>query len=222
MPKTIVRIGPSDHGHPMSLDEFDEAEGQPGYVYELGQGVISVMEVPNLYHLALVDQIHEQLSRYRTAHRDQIYCLAHGSDCKILVAGYESERHPDLAVYKASPPVEKDVWAYWVPEIVIEVVSPESRHRDYEEKPEEYLQFGIKEYWIVDADKGKMVVMKRSGGQWIEKTIKPPQVYKPGLLPGFAFSCKQVFAAARAAGEKEKRSGRRPNKNGAADGSTAP
>ena len=29
MPKTIIRIGPADHGQPMSLDEFDEAETQP-------------------------------------------------------------------------------------------------------------------------------------------------------------------------------------------------
>ena len=126
------------------------------------------------------------------------------------------------AVYKTPPPGEGNVWDMWVPEIVIEVTSAESKHRDYEEKPEEYLQFGVKEYWIIDADKGKMVVLKRIGGQWSEKSYKPPQVYKSRLLPGLEFSCKRVFAAARAAGKKERRPSKRANKNGAADGSTAP
>jgi Uma2 family endonuclease len=201
MQKLALRIGPEDDGRPMSLDEFDRVEGQPGFVYELSRGEITVMEVPNLRHFAQVDAIHEILSRYRASQRSQSHRIAHGSDCKVIVAGFESERHPDVAIYKNPPTDEKNLWATWVPEIVMEVVSSESRHRDYEEKPQEYLQFGISEYWIIDADKGKMVVFKRIGGQWSEKTIKPPRIYKTGLLPGLEFSCKKVFDAAEAVGK---------------------
>jgi len=40
MPKTIVKIGPMDDGRQMSLDDFDEAEVQPGFHYELSRGII--------------------------------------------------------------------------------------------------------------------------------------------------------------------------------------
>jgi len=222
MPKTIIRIGPADHGQPMSLDEFDEAETQPGYTYELSRGIITVSDVPNAKHFAMVYEVRRQLGSYDLSHPGEIYGIAGGGECKVPLAGFESERHPDVAVYKTPPPGEGNVWDMWVPEIVIEVTSAESKHRDYEEKPEEYLQFGVKEYWIIDADKGKMVVLKRIGGQWSEKSYKPPQVYKSRLLPGLEFSCKRVFAAARAAGKKDRRPSKRANKNGAADGSTAP
>jgi Uma2 family endonuclease len=200
MPKAMVRIGPSDHGRRMSLDEFDEAEVQPGFIYELSRGIITVSDVPNPKHLAMVLEIRRQLARYDLEHPGEIFGITSGSECKILLAAFESERHPDIAVYKTTPPEGKNVWAIWVPELVIEVVSPSSRRRDYEEKPAEYLQFGISEYWIIDGEKRKMVVQSRLGGQWSEKTIKPPKIYKPGLLPGLQFSCKRVFEAADAVG----------------------
>ena len=198
MPKALVRIGPSDHGRRMSLEDFDEAEVQPGFIYELSRGIITVSDVPNPKHLAMVLEIRRQLARYDLEHPGEIFGIASGSECKILLAGFESERHPDITVYKTTPPEGKNVWAIWVPELVIEVVSPSSGRRDYEEKPAEYLQFGISEYWIIDGEKRKMVVQSRLGGQWSEKTIKPPKIYKPGLLPGLEFSCKNVFEAADA------------------------
>jgi Uma2 family endonuclease len=66
----------------------------------------------------------------------------------------------------------------------------------YQEKPAEYLRFGVKEYWIVDAEKRVMVVMRRSRGRWVETTVKPPAIYRPRLLPGFELSIDDVFKSA--------------------------
>jgi Uma2 family endonuclease len=85
-----------------------------------------------------------------------------------------------------------------VPALVIEIVSPSSRHRDYEEKPEEYLAFGVQEYWIFDADAQTMSVLRRVRGRWKREVIRPPQTYRTRLLPGLAFSCERVFQAAGA------------------------
>jgi Uma2 family endonuclease len=199
MPKTIVKVGPSDNGRRMSLDDFDEAEVQPGFHYELSRGVITVSDVPDARHFAMVNEVRRQLSKYDLEHPGEIFGIAGGGECKIPLQEVQSERHPDLAVYKTPPPGEGNVWGMWIPEIVIEVISSQSRHRDYEEKPDEYLQFGISEYWIIDEEKRKMVVLKRSRGEWQEQSIKPPKIYKPNLLPGLEFSCKKVFEAAEKA-----------------------
>jgi Uma2 family endonuclease len=119
-----------------------------------------------------------------------------GNECKILLHGLESERHPDLAIYKSGPVEAVDVWATWIPDIVIEVVSRSSRRRDYEEKPDEYLDFGIREYWIINAEKQEMLVLRRFGGRWVKKLVRPPERYKTRLLPGFEFDCGAVFKAA--------------------------
>src|SRR5260370_36097751 len=99
MPKTIVKIGPSDHGQSMSLDEFDEAEVQPGYIYELGRGIIIVSDIPGGKHFAIVNEIRKQLSRYDLTHQKTILTIASGGENKNPFIRFESERHPNLALY---------------------------------------------------------------------------------------------------------------------------
>jgi Uma2 family endonuclease len=198
MSKTITKIGPADHGRRMSLEEFDEAEGQDGYLYELSRGIVTVVDIPKKRHALQVVAIRRQFSAHDTFHPGLIQMIAAGSECKLLVDDLGSERHPDLSVYLTPPPEKEDkhFWRRWVPEIVIEVVSPSSRQRDYEEKPEEYLRLGVKEYWIVDADERAMVVMRRARARWVETTVRPPATYSTRLLPGLEISIEAVFKTA--------------------------
>jgi Uma2 family endonuclease len=195
MAQTVVKIGPRSHGKRMSLDDFERAECQEGFVYELGRGVINVMDVPGVWHGRRVDETRRQFDVYRNAHPGRIYLLAGGSDCKILVAALKSERHPDLAVYLYPPAEPDDPWATWIPDIVIEIVSPGSEERDYQQKPEEYLLFGVREYWIIDPEKEEMLVHRRVAGRWKKTAIKPPAVHRTRILPGLEFSVAKVFAA---------------------------
>ncbi|MBI1918160.1 MAG: Uma2 family endonuclease [Planctomycetes bacterium] len=202
MSQIAEKIKPADHGRRMSLADFEHAETVEGCLYELGRGVIIVSEVPNPPHLAQVTAIRRQLSAYDVAHPGRIYTIAGGGECKILLSDLDSERHPDLAVYKTSPPGdESDVWYVWVPEVVIEVVSPDSEHRDYVDKREEYFSFGVLEYWIFNADRQEMLVLRRHGGRWAEQPVRPPQTYSTRRLPGLVIDCAAVFQAARAVRE---------------------
>jgi Uma2 family endonuclease len=197
MSKTAIRVGPEDHGRRMSLNEFEFAEGAEGHLYELSRGVVTVIDVPNPRHFLQVNKIRRQLSAYETAHRNEVYAISAGSDCKILLETSQSERHPDFAIYKTEMPTDaKDIWSVWIPEIVIEVVSESSKDRDYVEKREEYLLFGVQEYWIFDADKREMLVLKRSRGIWVEQVVRPNEAYSTHLLDGLEFHCGPVFDAA--------------------------
>ncbi len=199
MSQVAVQIGPAAHGRQMSLADFENAERQEGYVYELHKGVVIVSDVPDARHLAQLDTLRDQLYIYRSTRRGFINRIAMGSECKILLPAINSERHPDLAIYKTAPESMEDLWANWIPEIVIEVVSPSSHQRDYVEKREEYFLFGIREYWIIDASVDQMLVLRRSGGRWVERTIPGDGVYRSSQLPDFELNLKGVFDAARAA-----------------------
>jgi Uma2 family endonuclease len=198
MGKTLIKIGPADHGRPMSLAEFEHAKVQEGYLYELSRGIVTVSDVPNRRHALQLIAIRRQLAVYDVLHPGRIAGVLGGADCKLLIGGLESERHPDVAVYLTEPPSIENatLWRHWFPEIVIEIVSPSSRKRDYEEKPEEYLRLGAKEYWIVDGRDKVMVVMRRVRNRWVESRIQPPALYRTRLLPGLEFSCGDVFRAA--------------------------
>lgn len=196
MIRTITKLTPKLHGRRMSLAQFEPAISEDGRIYELSRGVVICMDVPAVRHMLQVDASRYQLDLYRKEMQGRIFSIAEGSGCKVLLVDFESERHPDLAVYLSPPPDEKDFWAYWIPDLVIEVVSQSSKTRDYVEKAEEYLSFGIKEYWIIDARKGQLTVLRRARGQWTKRLVKPPEMYETTLLPGFKFDCQAVFKAA--------------------------
>ena len=104
MATTNIRIGPADHGRRMTLDEFRDAEEEPGHLYELARGVLEVTEVPGDNHGQIVHNLHEALSQYRREHPDQILRFAHGSDIRLIIPELDSDRNPDLAiVFRGAP-----------------------------------------------------------------------------------------------------------------------
>lgn len=196
MTKLATMIGPSDHGRRMSLDDFDTAEAQEGRRYELSRGVIVVTDVPNPPHGPVLQRLRVALDIYYASNPGVIQYVFLGTDCKLLIEDTQSERHPDLAVYKtAMPGADSTIWSFWVPEIVVEVVSEESAHRDYVEKADDYLRFGVHEYWIIDPIKGSMTVHRRTKGRWQLRELKPGDTCATHLLPGFVLNVSHVLGA---------------------------
>lgn len=194
----VNTLGPADHGRRMPLADFEPAECQEGYLYELSRGVVQVMQVPKPPHALRIQSARDQFVVYKLANPGRIRLIAAGSDCRIAIADFNSERHPDLAIYMTEMPTDENPWAVWIPEIVIEIVSAGSEIRDYQEKPDEYLRFGIREYWVIDPRKREMLVLRRSRGRWSQRTIQAGEAYRTRLLPAFEFDCQAVFDAAPA------------------------
>jgi Uma2 family endonuclease len=180
----------------MSLEVFDRAIGQEGYLYELNKGVIDVSHIPRLSHFRVLDAIRDQLVGYRLAHPGVIYLMGSGAECKVLIGSMESERHPDWSVYlRPPPPGDEQPWSVWIPEIVIEVVSESSHARDYDDKPPEYLALGVSENWIFDPTSKTATFKTRWRGVWRDKVLKPGQSYATHLLPGFKLDLRRVFGS---------------------------
>src|SRR5262245_15005355 len=143
-----LRIGPADHGRPMTLEEFLEAEVEEGYRYELARGVLEVTEVPNDPHGDVVANLYDAISRHRRDHRGVVRRYGGGAEFRFWLPGMISGRNPDLAVVLRGAP--RDWRGRRVPALAAEVVSRGSVKRDYETKRQEYLAYGLLEYWIVD------------------------------------------------------------------------
>ena len=74
-----------------------------------------------------------------------------GAEFQLLLPVMASGRYPDLGVVLRGAP--SDWRGRTLPALAAEVVSPSSVQRDYETKREEYLAYGLLEYWIVDPQK---------------------------------------------------------------------
>jgi Uma2 family endonuclease len=192
---TRQRIGIANQGQTMALEEFIEADFQEGRLYELARGVIEVTEVPGIPHGRIVHRFGQLFYRYDAEHPGVLNYIAGGGECRIRLPGMQSDRHPDRAVYLNPPPEGPNPWQRWVPAIVVEVVSPGGEHRDYVEKREEYLRFGVLEYWILDPNLRKLTVLQREGDIWAEVQVPIDGIYRTHLLPGLEVRPSELLGA---------------------------
>ena len=195
--KRKITIGPADSGRRMSLADFDRAIAEPGYLYELGNGVIEVSEIPSIGHGMTVDALRGMIEAYRAKRPEVITYVGGGSEAKSLIESSQSERHPDLSIYCQLIPDVAQPWNLWVPEVVVEVVSESSRQRDYASKPDEYFEFGVKEYWIIDPAKNVVTIHHRIAGRFPKKAYKASQRYKTHVLPDFVLDIGKLLAAGK-------------------------
>lgn len=200
-----TRIGPEDHGRQMTLEEFAEAEGRRGHIYELAEGVITVLDLPGLPHGKVVHNLNRQLFAWDAANPGKIFYQASGDSCAILLPGMQSERHPNLALYLTPPPDPTTPWESWVPDLVAEVVSEGGEKRAYEDKRREYLATGVREYWILDPKRRAVLVLRRTGDVFRER--RPRATYGPSLLPGFTLDIPRLFVQTGASSKGEGRPG---------------
>ncbi len=195
---TKKMIGPRHHGRKMSLKAFEFAKVDERCVAELSRGYLVVSEVANVGHGLQIACIRNHLGYNDVVNPGVAHAILGSQECKLLIPEWESERHPDIAVYLTAPKGKKDrtLWRTWVPELVIEVVSESSRDRDYSQKRDEYWTLGVKEYWIVDPYLKQVLLLKRGRTQWTEKTLEAVDVCESKLLPGFKLPCQAIFDAA--------------------------
>jgi Uma2 family endonuclease len=106
-------------------------------------------------------------------------------------------REPDLLLVRdAQDPRRQD--AYWLgADLVIEIVSPDRPARDIEEKPLDYAEAQIPEYWIVNpSDETITVLVLRDGRYLTHGVFRRGDQANSQLLHGFVVAVDAVFAAA--------------------------
>jgi Uma2 family endonuclease len=189
---TPLRIGPADHGRTMTLQEFLDADVVEGHRYELARGVVEVNPFPNEIHCQVVSNLYTAVSRHKQQHPGIVLCFGGGTEFQFILPGRVSSRNPDLGV------VLRGAIRDWLrrrqPALAGEVVSRGSVERDYVTKREEYLAYGLDEYWIVDPRERKVTVLTRRGDTWSEAVFRDDQVIVSQVLPGFTTTVAELWA----------------------------
>jgi Uma2 family endonuclease len=190
---TPLRIGPVDHGRTMSLDEFEEAEFEEGYHYELARGVLEVSEVPDERRGVIVWALLRLIADYDRAHPRVIHRAGGGSEYRFRLPVMQSGRHPDVAVTLRNTP--RDLRGFRRASMAFEVVpkGAEALERDYVTKRAEYLAYGLLEYWIVDPQDRTVTVLIRDGDAWREQVYRDDQQAPSLVLPGFALGVSDLW-----------------------------
>ena len=121
---------------------------------EIIDGKLIINEAPSLKHQMLVQNVGKVIDRFIDGNK---------GSCRMFNVGvnvYPDEDNysaliPDIVVI-CDPDRIKDDGIYGSPDWIIEITSPSTRHRDYNEKMHKYMGSGVREYWIVDLEKEKV------------------------------------------------------------------
>jgi Uma2 family endonuclease len=193
--KTVLEIGPRDHGRPMTLEEFSCSTAHEGYRYELIDGRLSVSPQANAPTGYIERWIDQKLLAYAAAHPEMINYVH--PEARVFIPGRPgiTVPEPDVAAYHDFPlPVDINGldWEELHPLLVVEVVSEDDPDKDLVRNVGLYLQVpSIQEYWILDpredANEPTLTVYRRYHRRWRKpQSFRPGSTYTTDLLPGFS------------------------------------
>ncbi|MEH2052375.1 Uma2 family endonuclease [Nostoc sp.] len=80
------------------------------------------------------------------------------------------------------------------PPLLVEVVSPESIDRDYNQKTSEYAAMGMVEYWIVDPLENKITVCLLNQSSYKQTMFIEDQRIVSQTFPELTLTAQQVFS----------------------------
>jgi Uma2 family endonuclease len=186
-------FGPTSNGISMTPEEFDQGEFEAGWRYELIRGVLVVSPAPLEEERDPNGELEYLLRLYRDTH-PKGKSLDKTLSEQTVVTG-ENRRRADRVIWAGlgRRPRRREQ-----PTIVVEFVSEgrANRYRDYEEKRDEYLAIGVREYWVFDRFDHTMSVFRLHGSSPRKRDYRRTQTYKTPLLPGFVVPLERLFALA--------------------------
>jgi Uma2 family endonuclease len=186
---TALKLGPTDHDRPLTMAEFESAEYDSGYKYELIQGRLYVSPEANLPHSRLRDWLIDILNVYCKAQPDVVNYVSSAPRVFLPDEPEETCPEPDIAVYADFPldlAFEELDWHDYSSAFVVEIIKDLERNvRLYRDVP------SIREYWILDprrdGTRPSLLVYRRGKRGWQRPPIRVAGggTYTTPLLPGF-------------------------------------
>ncbi|MEX0818280.1 MAG: Uma2 family endonuclease [Pirellulaceae bacterium] len=195
----VLNLGPHSNGMLLAPWEFDAAQFEKGWRYELINGVLVVNAAPLRNERDPNEELGYWLRRYQDDHPRGTALDLTVPEETVVIGPHR--RRVDRAIWtglgRLPGPTE-------TPTICVEFVSQgeQNRQRDYETKRHEYQSIGVREYWILDRFERIMTVHQFERSQVVTKTFSTRQSYATPLLPGFKLPVGKLIKLAERWGEQ--------------------
>ena len=122
---------------------------------ELIDGHLIVSEYPNLKHQIMVQSLGRIIDKYIDDNKGPCRMINVGVNVRLDRDDYTLVG-PDIVVVCDGTKFD-EMGITGAPDWVIEVTSPGTRSRDYKLKLHKYMNAGVREYWIIDLQKEKVI-----------------------------------------------------------------
>lgn len=156
---------------------------------ELIDGQIYMMAPPNRIHQEIAGELFGIIREYIKTHNGQ---------CKPYIAPFavflnkndKTYVEPDISVICDKNKLNEKGCS-GAPDWIIEIVSPSSQKMDYMIKLFKYQSAGVREYWIVDQKKNRIIVYNFERDDIKEYTFS--DTVEVGIYDGFAIDFSKIM-----------------------------
>lgn len=171
--------------------EDDYFELETNKLVELSDGSIEVLPPPTTLHQMILGHLYSLLHAF----------VRPGCLGQVLVAALPVRlwpgkiREPDILFMLAANAHRIGARSWDRADLVMEIVSTNRSH-DFKTKRSEYARAGIPEYWIVDPEKARIVVLRLDGKKYVvHGQFRIGQRATSVLLPGFEIDVDAALAS---------------------------
>ncbi len=170
----------------LTIDDFERLPAGQAKNHELVEGELVDVSGNTWAHNALRDGLVQVLRASVRARQlgevigEQEYDFkgnAHGPDVTFVSS-------KNLLLHDPTKRVQR-----FVPDIAIEIVSPNDTMRELIRKKERYRSCGTAEVWVVSPEGEEVLVYSDQG----KRILKGNDVLETGLIPGFSISVAELF-----------------------------
>jgi Uma2 family endonuclease len=162
---------------------------------ELIDGELFVTPSPFVRHQRLVWRLSVSIGVHLEAHPD--HGEAFTAPLDVVLTPHDVVEPDFLVVLGDQREILTDKHIHGAPALVIEIVSPGTRKRDQTLKRQLFDREGVREYWMVDPDRNRVIVHRRAadGSFPLATTLEAGRgdTLSTPLLPGWGLSLDQLF-----------------------------
>ena len=168
----------------------DYANTPEGERYELIDGKLILLTTPNTIHQRVRILLGWQLMPVEKRGLGWVYPVP----LDVVLSDHDVVQ-PDLQfILKENAHIITEANVQGAPDLVVEIVSPETARRDWNQKRYLYAKYGIKELWIADPDARIVWVMLLRDGEYeVVGIYGDTQTFSSPTLAGVTIDLRDVF-----------------------------
>ena len=182
----------------MSVDDYLVLPDD-GVRYELIDGVVVMSPSPANSHQHVALEIATQLRNFVMAANLGVVLIEADVVLSTTAGGRGTVYRPEMHFVRRERAINLAERTRIVPDVVLEVISPDSRGRDQTTKLRDYEAAGVGEYWLIDPIEDRVYFFRLRDGKFFE-VASGSRYYQSEVVPGFQLDLDKVRASFRALG----------------------
>ncbi len=169
----------------VTVDELEKlAVHHPAELYN---GKV-VFKMPNFAHGVIVGNLVYEIRAYLKT--KPIGLVSDNANYRLWPERVKESRAPDVSfILKERLPENLHRYLPIVPDLAVEILSPDDSFNQMMEKVDEYLSQGVRLVWVVITSTHEVLVCTKQSKYVVRDTLTAPE-----LLPGFELAVEAIFA----------------------------